>query len=238
MRTELRPLSTGELLDKVFILYRGNFMVFAGIAAVAYVIPLILRVFVVFLGGVPDRTAFNGGSVLATLIGAIGAVIAATIAQGGTVYAVSTIYLGGTTSIRGALRRVSGKGWRIFGINFAVGLLVAFGLILLIAPGFYWLACYSLAIPAAVLEDLPVSDALARSKGLSEGSRLRILLVYVLVYVLQFVVGAAFGFFPMQVLSLTTIAGFSLVYVFQAVLQFIVNTLVFPLLTIALVLVY
>ena len=120
----------------------------------------------------------------------------------------------------------------------SVGLLVAFGLILLIVPGFYWLACYSLAIPAAVLEDLPVSDALARSKGLSEGSRLRILLVHVLVYVLQFVVGAAFGFLTIQILSLSTVAGFSLVNVFQALLQFIVNTLVFPLLTIALVLVY
>src|SRR5205823_12552721 len=79
---------------------------------------------------------------------------------------------------------------------------------------------------------------LARSKGLSEGSRLRILLVHVLVYVLQFVVGAAFGFLTIQILSLSTVAGFSLVNVFQALLQFIVNTLVFPLLTIALVLVY
>ncbi len=238
MSTDLRPLSTGELLDKLFNLYRSNFAVFAGIAAVAYVISLILQLFLAFLGETGDPAIFGPGSALAVLIGAIGTLIGTTIAQGGTVYAVSTIYLGGTTSIGGALGRVSGKGWRIFGINFAVGLLTAIGFILLIFPGFYWLTCYSLAIPAAVLENLPMSDALARSKGLSEGSRLRILLIYVLVYVLRFAVVAGFGFFTAQIFSLSKIAGFTLALAFQAVLQFIVNTLVFPLLTIALVLVY
>ena len=33
MVTVLRPLSTSELLDRTFHLYRNNFVVFAGIAA-------------------------------------------------------------------------------------------------------------------------------------------------------------------------------------------------------------
>ena len=35
---ELRPLSIGELLDKVFSLYRSHFLLFVGIMAVAVVI--------------------------------------------------------------------------------------------------------------------------------------------------------------------------------------------------------
>ena len=144
MSTELKPLSTSELLDKTFSLYRSNFVIFAGIAAVANVIPLILGFFVDLSNPTANPAAFGGGSVLALLIGLIGIVIASAIAQGGTVYAVSAIYLGGATTIADALRKVSGKILRIIGINIAVGLLAGIGLVLLIFPGLYWLASYSL----------------------------------------------------------------------------------------------
>ena len=237
MSTELKPLSTSELLDKTFSLYRSNFVIFAGIAAVANVIPLILGFFVDLSGSTANPAAFGGGSVLALLIGLIGIVIASAIAQGGTVYAVSAIYLGGATSIADALRKVSGKIGRIVLINIALGILFLLGLILLVVPGFFWLACYSLAIPAAVLENLPTNDALTRSNKLSQGGRGKILLVYLLVYILQFGMISALGVVEGLIFRSGNGAGLG-ANLFQALLQFGVNTLVFPLLTIALVLVY
>ncbi len=236
MSADIRPLSTGELLDKTFSLYRNNFVVFAGIAAVANVIPLVLELLVDFTSGSNDVSAL--GTISTGLIGRIGTIVASAIAQGATVYAVSAIYLGSATSISDALRKVSGKIWRIIGINFALGLLLVVGLILLIVPGLFWLACYSLAIPAAVLENRGANDALSRSNKLSQGGRLKILLVYLLVLVLQYGMLWLFFFAEAQIFSTDKGAGLSASNLFEAFLQFGVDTLVFPLLTIALVLVY
>lgn len=238
MSINLTPLSTGELLDKTFTLYRNNFVVFAGIAAVANVIPLVLGLFVDLTNGPPDPEAFGTGSALALVIGSIGTLIASAIAQGGTVYAVSTIYLGGSTSIADALRKVSGKIGTTVLINIAVGILFGLGLILLIVPGLYWLASYSLAIPAALLENLKPNDALTRSNKLSEGGRLKVFLVYLLVYILQFGLLWIFSIIELQIFRVRNPTGLSASNLFQGLLQFGVNTLVFPLLTIALVLVY
>ena len=43
MVTVLRPLSTSELLDRTFHLYRNNFVVFAGIAALPQLVVLALQ---------------------------------------------------------------------------------------------------------------------------------------------------------------------------------------------------
>jgi len=43
MVTVLRPLSTSELLDRTFHLYRNNFLVFVGIAAIPQLAVLALQ---------------------------------------------------------------------------------------------------------------------------------------------------------------------------------------------------
>ena len=46
MAVALRPLSTGELLDRVFSLYRAHFALFVGIVALPHLITLALQLFV------------------------------------------------------------------------------------------------------------------------------------------------------------------------------------------------
>src|SRR5205807_3405911 len=178
MSTDLRPLSTGELLDKAFSIYRSHFLLFAGIAAVANIFPLFLQLFLGLAGVATNSAAAGGISVLALLIGALGALVAAALAQGATVYGVSAINLGNTISIRDSFRQVKGKTGRIVLINIGVGIIVGLGFLLFVIPGLIWLASYALAIPAAALENLSANDSLSRSKRLSEGGRLRILAVY------------------------------------------------------------
>src|SRR5271163_2101998 len=47
---ELRPLSTGEILDRTFTLYRRNFLLFLGISAIPHVLVQIVK-----LGWKKDR---------------------------------------------------------------------------------------------------------------------------------------------------------------------------------------
>ena len=55
MVTVLRPLSTSELLDRTFYLYRNHFIVFLAIAAIPQLIVLALQLFIaeLVLGNTP-----------------------------------------------------------------------------------------------------------------------------------------------------------------------------------------
>ncbi len=55
----LRPLSLGEILDRSFAVYRGNFWLFAGIAALSSVVQLVANavLLVIYRGIVPRPKA-------------------------------------------------------------------------------------------------------------------------------------------------------------------------------------
>ena len=120
------------------------------------------------------------------------------------------------------------------------GILIAF--LLFIPTTIYgvmmWLR-YSLAMPACVVEELPVGKAIRRSIDLSEGSRGRIFVLWLLVYVVRLMLGLLFGF-PMILLAVKhpghPIPIAWLLY--QQIGIFVVNTLIGPIYSIGLTLFY
>ena len=213
---DLRPLSLGEILDRTFSLYRSNFLLFLGITAIPQLAVLAFHLAQVFLIGIPvtsrdpSRTALSAGwgslALLAGLLG--GAIYIATylFAQGGTVYAVSELYLGRTTTIGESLRRMRGHALNLFGVTLLNGLAVGVGFLLLVIPGI-WLACRLITcVPAALLEDLGARDSLERSYRLTEDSVGRAFVIY-LVYVVMAIVAASIFMYPadfMLMLSVRT----------------------------------
>lgn len=106
MTTALRPMSTGELLDRAFNLYRNNFPLFAGISALAAIILVAATVLLVVLGiSVPTpgaridpRTALGGLMIYFVVIGLF-YLVGASLATGATIYAVSKAHLGQAVTI-------------------------------------------------------------------------------------------------------------------------------------------
>jgi len=103
---DLRPLSIGELLDRTFSLYRRNFLLFIGIAALPQLLVLALQLVQVILTpakmGVarPATEEFQAASPVFTTVGVAGIIVLALVgiivyfiaylfSQGATVYAVS-----------------------------------------------------------------------------------------------------------------------------------------------------
>src|SRR5882762_9182524 len=132
---DLRPLSIGELLDRTFSLYRRNFLLFVGISAIPQLLVLALQLVQVILMpskvGVARPTAeeFQVASPVFTIVGVAGAIvlglvgiivyfIAYLFSQGGSVFAVSELYLGRATTIGQSLSRVTGELGLIFGVVF------------------------------------------------------------------------------------------------------------------------
>jgi len=113
---DLRPLSIGELLDRTFSLYRRNFLLFIGIAAIPHLLVLAVKLVqvavmpVVGKVGAPPAAelqaasrSFVAGNPIAfaafALLGVVIYLIAILFTQGGTVFAVSELYLGRATTI-------------------------------------------------------------------------------------------------------------------------------------------
>jgi hypothetical protein len=191
---DLRPLSLGELLDRTFSLYRRHFLLFIGISAIPYSI-----FFVINLGGaiLPVILRNTGSAKLGTAgiaaaaVGGVFALIAIFIAMiafffsvGGTVFAVSDLYLGRQTTIRESLNRVRGHAGTIFGVSILTGLLIGVGFIALVIPGVYLMCRVCVAIASALLEDLGPSDSIRRSFELTRDFAGRAFLIYLLYFAL------------------------------------------------------
>lgn len=101
-----------------------------------------------------------------------------------------------------------------------------------------WLR-YSLAMPACVVEGIPTKPAIRRSIDLSEGSRGRIFVLWILVYMVKLLLGLLLGF-PFIVLGLKH-PGTALPLGWMAVSEvgvFLTNTLIGPIYSTGLTLFY
>lgn len=158
MTEPLRPMSTGQLLDHTFALYRKNFLLFVGIATVGPAANVIFQL--VTLGanvGSPFNTRMTPGTtfgigtgiaaVLSVLIGYLVMLAGMAISHAATVKAVAAVHLGRETSIGGAYKALRGRIWSVFG---------TLGLIL------FWMVLWMiLAVFAAGIVLVPLSMGIA-----------------------------------------------------------------------------
>ncbi len=263
---ELRPLSTGELLDRVFFLYRAHVPLFLAIALVPASLGLLaggaqLLVRGNLAGHGPAAAIAVGVFVLLYLVAAFGGFA---ICQAATTSLVAQLYLHGTgkpgLALRAALPRtlryIGIEFWKIWSLIWLPYLLgaVAFGLFFAkyrVAGGIlgflaalsiiYGVIAYlrnSLAVPASVMESLPVRAAMRRSKDLVGDRKRRIFLLYLLLAVLY---GVAFAI-QAPLLLFVAHAKAPTQHIFaiglQLLLSFAVSLLLSPVASIALCLFY
>ncbi len=213
---DLRPLSTGELLDRVFSLYRSRFTLFLLIALVPAALGLVGSAAQLLLrqpGVGTTPTAASIATSIVTIVASLLSLVGYAIGQAATTRLVSQIYLGEPGEPGKALREAWPRTFRYVGIQLwqvwsGIWLPVLLGVaggaaialrqrrvgdlfILLAAAAFvYGVIAYlrnTLAIPASVLESLGVRAAIRRSKVLVSGRKGRIFLLFLLIVLLAFV---------------------------------------------------
>jgi hypothetical protein len=195
----LRPLTLGEILDRTFSLYRKHFLLFFGITVIPHLLILAVSLAQTFFVSAPRFSgrapryqfqAFDSSIVWAFLIGIIAGLAAYVVAylfsQGATVFAVSELYLGRTTTIGASFGRMRGHLLNLFIVILLNGLAVLAGLICLVVPGIYVLCRLMNCIPAALLEDLGPIDSLERSFSLTKDFTGRAFLIYLLYWALSY----------------------------------------------------
>jgi len=249
---DLRPMSIGEVLDRTFSLYRNNFWLFVGITAWPFLLQLVFNLAVAALplvhksaaGGAAaphslSATAAVVGS--AAVVGIIGLILYLGLtgaAQAATVFAVSDLYLGRTTSIAKSFQSVRGYIGTVLGVMFLTGLVVGIGFILLIVPGFIVLARTAVGVPVAMLEDTGPMDSLHRSAELTKDFAMPILLIFLLVFTMA-IVGVVIFQVPFTVLAALRPHSFTVgLLIFQQLATFLSQVLVAPIGSIAFCLMY
>ena len=141
----LQPLNLGELLDRMFSLYRKNFLLFFGIMLLPSVLAMASGILMaVFRSPMvatpsPGATTVNPAIIGSVMGGFIVAMVAYwivyAIALGASTFAVADVYLGRTATIAASYHRIRGRIWRLLWLMFLVALRV-FGLFVLIGVGF------------------------------------------------------------------------------------------------------
>lgn len=237
MAVVLRPLSLSELLDHTFSLYRQNFVLFAGIAA----LPNLLLFGVNLTNLLMTRGSPPSFSAVLMLIPIlIVSVAVLTLAQAATVFAVSHLYLDRPVTIGSAYSQITPHLVGLSGLIIVIGLLTSIGFICLIVPGIWLLLRWSLAVPVAVLENTGLG-AMRRSVLLTRGDRGRIFMIYLL-YIIVATVFSALWDVPMgMAIALghgTVVAPPLWTQVLAQVGAFFTQCVVAPLMTVALSLVY
>src|ERR1700689_3182676 len=185
MATVLRPLTTGELLDRTFSLYRNHFVLFLGIFAPPHLCVLALQclAFAFQTPGTQLRNALTTAAfgIVTALLG----LVVAAASQAATVVAVSSVYLDRPAGVMDSFSKVKHQIVGVIGLSLRVGILVGLWSLLLIVPGILKAIEWSLAVPAKVLEDKSASEAMSRSSDLTQGNRGRIFVIWFLFFVLS-----------------------------------------------------
>jgi hypothetical protein len=142
MAEVLRPMSTGELMDRTFALYRKNFKLFVGIATVGPAANLLFQLLMVTSVGMPGRASgragtFTGASFGFGLLAGVAIMLAGmALSHAATVKAVAAVHLGLPITITEAYKSLKGRVWRILLVFLSVMLLVGIGaLVIIVAAG-------------------------------------------------------------------------------------------------------
>ena len=131
----LRPFTLGEILDRTAQLYRRNFLLFAGVAAVptGAMFAVFIPLFAIFgfFAAASAKGAAPHNALLATVLVVIGVVgipvgVAATVvSQAALVRTAISAHMGRKLKIREALKSVWPRFWRYFGVMILQGIFAA-----------------------------------------------------------------------------------------------------------------
>ena len=179
---KLRPMDVGDLLDETFALYRQNFSLFAGIAAV-FIIPE--TIITAIVTGVFTASGPAAGSVLLFIFGLLLGYLFQELTTAALALAISARYLDRAITVGEAYASVGVSTFVTLIVALIIeGVLVVVGFFLLVIPGIYLAVSFVFVAQTVVLERTGAWQGLQRSRELVRGSWWRVFFIWLLVSVL------------------------------------------------------
>ena len=238
----LRPLEIGDLLDETFRMYRRHFLLFAGLSIIFAIPTAALSGFALFtLFGTllrpsnqfnidPSILVWYGIFLLVTLV-------LVPFQYGAVTYAACESALGRPVTLAGVLRGVLRRYFPLLGYWLLIALMAVLFCLL---PLWIWIwVGWCVVVPLMFVENVGLGAAMGRSWRLVEGRWWRTFFILFLMFVVYYVVSLALRAFIALGQALLQIVVSQLVVLWiSGVTSAIVDSLVFPVLQIAIVLIY
>jgi hypothetical protein len=248
----LRPLEIGDLLDETFRMYRRHFLLFAGLSVILSIPTAALSGFSYFalFNGLLQQTSPGEISaspqpnlgVLETLlvtygIGALISLILVPFIYGAVTYAACESALGRPVTASGVLMGVLRRYFSLLGYWVLIGLMA---ILFCLLPLWIWIwVGWAVVMPVMFVENVGVGAAMSRSWRLVERRWWRTFLIIFLLFVVYEVVRIALGAYLALAQGLLQLLFPSVVILwFTAATTVIVDSLVNPVIQIAIVLIY
>ena len=170
MNAPLRPLSTGELLDRTFTLYRQNLLLFIGVTLLAPALSVLSAVAMLLLGiGTTGATGFvkNPWAIGSTItFSVIIYLIGHAIALAASIRAVAARYLDRPITIREAYASIRGHLGRVLGAVMLSMIIVGVVVYLLLIAGV-----------VAVVSGISIGQQVSRTTGAWLGGALGVVIL-------------------------------------------------------------
>jgi hypothetical protein len=186
---DLGPLKLGEILDRMFVVYRRNFLLLFSISGLPFLCLLPLALIAVFSGSfkifnaqqVPTPAAV-WTMVELTFAAVVIVILGGLVSWLATTAAVWQLQMGGAPTIRKVYR----VAWHKFGAAFLASIVIGVGLfigyLLLLVPAVFFALEVSLTLDAIVAEDVGAFKAISRSHELISGYRGRVFVAWLVCY--------------------------------------------------------
>jgi hypothetical protein len=238
----LRPLEIGDLLDETFRMYRRHFVLFAGLSVIFAIPTAAVTGFTLYtlfntVLKPGSRVVFEPSILIWYLVFLLVTLAIVPFQYGAVTYAAGESALGRPVTLSGVLQGVVRRYFPLLGYMLLISLMaIAFCLL----PLWIWIwVGWCVVMPVMFIENVGLIEAMGRSWRLVQGRWWRTLLVLFLMFVVYYVVSLALRAFLALGQALLQLVLSQLVIVWiSAATSAIVDSLVYPLVQIAIVLIY
>src|SRR5580693_4977855 len=184
----MNPLS--GVLDEAWRMYKAYAKHLLAIAFVVYLVAAVISALLALIGGS-----------IGTVLGALVAIVAAFLLQATLVKAVQDVRDGRVDmSIGETIAAARPYLWSVAGASILAGIAIGIGLILVIVPGLILATIWAVIVPVIVIERTGALASFGRSRELVRGRAWHVfatlVLVYIILIVVDIVLGAIFSFLP------------------------------------------
>jgi hypothetical protein len=243
----LRPLEIGDLLDETFRMYRRHFVLFAGLSVILSIPAAALSGILtnVLFSGLLQETSLGQSPDLANIQSSVvlaGIILVVDLAllpffYGAVTYAACESALGRPVTASGVLMGVLRRYFPLFGYWFLIGLMAV---VFCLLPLWIWIWIgWIVVVPVMFVENAGLGAAMGRSWRLVEGRWWRTFLILFLMFILFYAVRIALSAFIALGQTLLQLVVSSVVVLWiSGATSVIVDSLVNPILQIAIVLIY
>jgi uncharacterized membrane protein len=174
----------GRVLSRALTITSRNLVQFAVIVGIP-LLPL-LAFSPALTSPKPNFQGMGGTFALSIIV----TLILSALSQVVVIHAAFQSMRGRPISIADSLSKGLARFLPVIGLSIMIALGVFFGILLLVVPGFILLSMWYVALPACVVESLPVFGSMRRSADLTKGYRWQVFGIYVLLAILSGVLGA------------------------------------------------